>query len=236
MSEAIERPLENLELFLFDIGGTVLEEDGLVLRAFLTVAEHEGLTTDPEWYRTRMGLNKRAVLEEALAVAGGDTGRAGELADAFAAQIDLDLTANPPRPYDGLMVLIELLEDNDVKVGFVTGFAGKTARAVVDHMGWPADVIVGSDEVGEGRPAPDLVFEAMKRTGVADAANVAVCGDTPYDVQSGKAAGAGLVVAIGHGSHTLEELAGTGADLLVQDLFDLAARVQQMSGADGEDG
>ncbi len=225
MTSERQRRADDLGLFLFDIGGTVLDEGGLVLSAYVSVIEKAGLRADPEWFGTRRGMNKTAMLREALEAQGGDPRRAPELAAEFAVFIDHELETHPVSAFPGFDALERGLTEHDVQVGFITGFAGRTARAIVDRMGWHADAIVGSDEVAEGRPAPDLIYEAMQRTGVSDARRVGVCGDTPFDIDSGRAAGCGLVVAIGHGTHDAAELAVHEPDLVVADFTELARRL-----------
>jgi len=63
------------------------------------------------------------------------------------------------------------------------------------------DAIVCGDEVVAGRPAPAMIFEAMRRTGVSDPTRVMVVGDTVLDLQAGRAAGAGWVVGVTSGAH-----------------------------------
>jgi phosphoglycolate phosphatase-like HAD superfamily hydrolase len=46
----------------------------------------------------------------------------------------------------------------------------------------------------------------MELTGVTDARRVAKVGDTPSDLQEGRAAGCGLVIGVTNGSHTREQL------------------------------
>jgi beta-phosphoglucomutase-like phosphatase (HAD superfamily) len=83
-------------------------------------------------------------------------------------------------------------------------------------------VVVASDEVAHGRPAPDLIYEAMRRAGADDPGRVGVCGDTPSDLEAGHAAGCSMIVGVGHGTHTLEELAAHKHTHLFEDLMGLA--------------
>jgi HAD superfamily hydrolase (TIGR01509 family) len=54
------------------------------------------------------------------------------------------------------------------------------------------DVIVTSDQVGRGKPAPDIIFEACKRLDVKPK-NVVLVGDTDSDVKAGYAAGCTVI-------------------------------------------
>jgi len=80
----------------------------------------------------------------------------------------------------------------------------------LERLGWRhaglLDATVASDEVPQGRPAPDMICRAMELTGVTDASRVVKVGDTPSDLQEGQAAGCGWIVGVTAGSHTREQL------------------------------
>lgn len=210
-----------IDLFLFDLAGTVVRDTGFVLRGFQAAAHSLGIDEPDEWYRTRMGVFKKQVFEELLTKHGMDTSRADELVAAFDKAIEQDVRDNGVERLPGTDESIAALADAGVAVGFTTGFGRETAELVVGSAGLPTDLIVASDEVPRGRPYPDLIHEAMKRAGVTDAERVGVAGDTPSDVQAGSAAGCGFVVGVGHGSHTLDEIAPAPHTHLLDDLTTL---------------
>ena len=112
-----------------------------------------------------------------------------------------------------------------MKVAFNTGFTRNTANVVIEAMGWQDRVSVASDEVAAGRPAPDLILSAMAACQVDDPARVGVAGDTPADLLAGKAANAGMIVGLGCGTHTLEQLREHPHTHLLADLTTLSSRV-----------
>ncbi len=222
-------PPRSLDLFLFDLAGTVVRDESLVKAAFRTVVDAHGLEADDEWLRARMGVHKQEVFEELLAGQGANLDAAG-LADEFAAAAAAVVAGRGVESLPGADHVIEALTGHGIEVGFISGFAGETARMIVAAAGWPADVVVGSDEVARGRPAPDLVLEAMARAGFTDVGRVGVAGDTPRDLQMGANAGCGVIVGVGHGTHTLEELAAYPHSVLLDDLHGLAALLQEGPG------
>ena len=70
-----------------------------------------------------------------------------------------------------------------------------------------------------------MITEAMLRTGVTDVREVGVAGDTPSDMRAGSSAGCRWVIGVGHGTHTLDELAQYPHTHLVDDLSTLSAIV-----------
>ena len=93
-------------------------------------------------------------------------------------------------------------------------------------MGWQAavvDTMVCGDDVANGRPAPDLIFKAMERTGVSDAARVMAVGDTVLDLRAGRNAGAGCVVGVLSGAHRRAQLESEPHDDLINSVAELPA-------------
>lgn len=96
-------------------------------------------------------------------------------------------------------------------------------------MGTPQSriqVSVTSDEVAQGRPAPDMILRTMKLTGIADAKQVVKVGDTPSDLQAGTAAGCGLTLGVTNGMHTADQLSGYPSDGLIESLHALPGRIR----------
>ncbi len=83
------------------------------------------------------------------------------------------------------------------------------------------DVSVASDEVANGRPAPDMVYRAMELTGITDVKSVMKVGDTPVDIMEGNNAGCGMVVGVLSGIGTPVELKEAGNALLVDSISDI---------------
>lgn len=194
------------ELVLFDIAGTLIADTGLTLGAYRTVLEEEGMPFDARWLKEHIGCRKSTVFAAALRRDGRDPDVAEQLADRFAACINTSIQGDPPPVLPGVHETFAILHARGSLVGLVTGFHASTARCLQEASGWNPDVLVGSDEVVAGRPAPDLVVEAMRRSGVEDAAVVASVGDTPRDLDMAATAGCGWNIGVTTGSYTGAEL------------------------------
>lgn len=210
-----------IRLFVFDIAGTTVRDDRFVARAFRAAADSLSLRPDDEWVRARMGVDKREVFREMLRLGGSDDSLAPALIAKFEEVIEAELDRSPPEPLPGAAEAIAALSSQGVRIAFTTGFSTRTANSVIRRTPWERFPVVASDAVARGRPAPDLIEEAMRRSGITDARQVAVAGDTPSDLQAGRAAGCGLIIGVGHGSHTLDELRPHPHTHLMQDLSGL---------------
>lgn len=218
--------LADLELVVLALAGTTVSDDGLVERAFERAADAAGIGSTAAERREALELAREAVVRSPLTVFRGltaDDDQAQHAAAVFASAY-ADLAA-----VDGLRVVpgaedvIHLLRATGVKVALVSGLPERTQAAVLDALGWRdiADVTLSADDSGRARPFPDLPLTALLRTGASSVEGMVVVGDTPADIASGIAAGAGLVVGVLTGSHDERTLLDSGADAVLPSVADL---------------
>ncbi len=220
-----------IELFIFDIAGTTVQDNGFVTRAFMAAAETIGLRPSSEWAKARMGIDKREVFQEMLQQAGRPLDQAAALADAFEKAIEQEIVATPPVPLPGASAAIQMLTTRGVQIAFTSGFSARTAEAVLRAVGWESHVVVASDQVAKGRPSPDLNLEAMRRCGTTDPSRVATAGDTPSDLLAGQATGCRFVIGVGNGTHTLDELSRVEGRPHTHLIADLTSLMEVLRGA-----
>ncbi|MBZ6081872.1 phosphonatase-like hydrolase [Streptomyces olivaceus] len=220
----------DIRLVVLDMAGTTVADGGLVERAFDTAARELGVEpgTDDHaaklaYVRATMGESKISVFRHLF----GDEDRARRANAAFerayGALVDDGLVA----PVPGAREAVGELAADGRTVVLTTGFARVTQDAVLDALGWRDLVpltLCPADAGGRGRPYPDLVLAAFLRTGAADAVRqVAVVGDTSYDVLSGVRAGAGLVAGVRTGAHGDDAFREAGATHVLDSVADLPA-------------
>lgn len=116
-----------------------------------------------------------------------------------------------------------------------TGFARVTQDAILAALGWQDVVpltLCPADAGGRGRPFPDMVLSAFLRTGaVGSVRDIAVAGDTSYDMLSGVRSGAGVVAGVLTGAHDKEALAGAGATHVLGSVVELAHTLAELEAA-----
>ncbi len=159
------------------------------------------------------GGNKRAVLQ-ALADRGFGPGERANAAtvrayDRFDAALTAEYADGPLQPVAGAEDALRELRARRLKLASNTGFARSLAQVALARLGWLEGVFdthVAGDDVPDGRPAPYMIHLAMQRTGIVSAARVLVVGDTPLDLRAGTNAGAGGVVGVLTGTHTVATL------------------------------
>lgn len=210
-----------IDLFLFDLSGTTVRDDGLVLGVFRAVTEEADLPVEDEWLQSRMGYGKERVFHDLLESRELPVSNAGLLARRFEAVLAEQLAATKAETLPGAIESLDAFEQAGIKVGFTTGFSRPTADLLLEQLGWQRRLSVASDEVPSGRPAPDMIRRAMSLSGVDDTNRVGVVGDTPADLLAGVAADCRYVVGVGHGTHSLRELEEHPHTHLLPDLNNL---------------
>ncbi|WP_432081808.1 HAD family hydrolase [Streptomyces sp. WAC 04229] len=228
---------KDIRLVVLDMAGTTVADGGLVERAFDAAARELGVepgTPDHaeklDYVRATMGESKISVFRHLF----GDEDRAqhanATFEKAYGELVDGGLIA----PVPGAREAVEELTADGLTVVLTTGFARVTQDAILDALGWHDLVpltLCPADAGGRGRPYPDMVLEAFLRTKAADAVRqVAVVGDTSYDVLSGVRAGAGLVAGVRTGAHGDDAFREAGAGHVLDSVAGLPALLR---GADG---
>ncbi|WP_405849389.1 phosphonatase-like hydrolase [Streptomyces sp. NBC_01518] len=203
----------DIRLVVLDMAGTTVADGGLVEEAFAAAARHMG--EEPadmlDYVRATMGESKISVFRHLF----GEETKAQDANKAFEAAYSDLVDGGRVAALPDARATIESLKSQGRTVVLTTGFARTTQDAILAALGWQdlADLtLCPADAGGRGRPYPDMVLTAFLRTAVADdVRQMAVVGDTSYDMLSGVRAGAGLVAGVLTGAHDADALRAAGA-------------------------
>lgn len=217
------------QLIVFDLAGTTVKDNQDVHKVLQAALAKVGVHISMEEANLIMGIPKPVAIRQLLEDK-NYKGITNELID----KIHSDFVRQMVSFYEsdesvgekeGVSETFAVLKAKGIKVAVDTGFDRPITNAVLKRMGWVEkkliDTSVTSDEVEQGRPAPDLIYEAMKRTGVTSAVNVAKVGDTASDMNEGTRAGCQWVVGVTTGSYSREGLMREPHTHLIDQLPDL---------------
>ena len=220
---------ESIKLVIFDMAGTTVYDDHYVSNVLCEALALHGYTIPPEAADEVMGIAKpvaiRTLLKQFYPEAAADLSTAAIHEDFLKLMIRFYTTSDKIREMEGASDVFRLLKENGIKVGIDTGFSRDITDIIITRLGWDKenllDVSVASDEVDNGRPAPDMVYKAMEIAGITDVKSVAKVGDTPVDIMEGNNAGCGMVIGVLSGIGTSKELNDAGDALLVKSIADI---------------
>jgi phosphonatase-like hydrolase len=144
---------------------------------------------------------------------------------AFAAAYETIVDAGEVEAMPGALEVLRALRAGCTLVCLTTGFAPSTRDALVRALGWEheVDLALSPADAGRGRPAPDMILEAMRRLSVTAPETVAVVGDTVSDLEAGTSAGAGAVIGVLSGAHDGATLAAAPHTAIIEDVTGLIA-------------
>ena len=214
---------------LFDLDGTLIDSIELILGA----ARHafvgfEGRAPSEEEWRAGIGRPLQTVLREFAL----DDAEVARLIGRYRAY-QLEHHDRLVRPYDGIVETVRWLSDGGHPMALVTSKADWMAEKAMVLVGLDRLIptIVGCDSCVNHKPHPEPVERALALLGVAPGDAIFV-GDSPHDVESGRAAGV-ATVGVAWGAFTRDELERSGADVVidrVEDLRGVVARFRTPTG------
>ncbi len=203
--------MRRLQAVLLDVDGTLVDTlDAWKVAFDRAVATVPGIRMRGEDAARWIGAPIETVLEERCGLAGQELERTAE---AFRRALD-DSVLEGVRPFPGVTEMLPSLRM--WRLAAITNKRHDTTLKSLRAAGLlePFNVVLGGDSVPRKKPAPDPILHAARELGVPVQA-CAMVGDTEYDVQAGKSAGAVTVgVTWGYGARAFLEEAGV--DFLVE--------------------
>jgi phosphonatase-like hydrolase len=220
-----------IELVVLDMAGTTVEDADNVHEALIQAFKKYDFSILREDANKVMGIPKPVAINQLLKNDFGVkgvrlTGLVDKIHQAFVAEmISFYKNDASVKSKTNAEETFKRLKEKGIKVGIDTGFSRDIADTIIDRLKWNKnkliDFSITSDEVKNGRPHPDMIFEAMKIAGIKSAAKIAKVGDTISDLQEGNAAGCKYVIGITTGAYTRNELAKEKHTHLVNDLLEV---------------
>ena len=196
---------------LFDLDGTLIDSIELILgakrHAFIGFAGHS--PTDEEW-RAGIGIP----LETALRQFAPDEAEVERLFGRYR-EYQLEHHDQLVRTYEGIIEVVRACAESAHPMALVTSKSDWMAEKALVLVGLHEliPVIVGCDSCVNHKPHPEPVERALALLG-SKADNALFVGDSPHDVQSGRAAGV-YTVGVSWGAFTRDEMVASGADVVI---------------------
>ena len=215
-------------LILFDIDGTLVLTGGAGSRA-MTRAFRDVFLVDDAFRGIPMpGRTDPHIVADAVARAGLTPD--GALLSRFRERYGecLREAIREPGPRKGVLpgvrpLLGALYARPDVFLALLTGNYADAARVKLEYFDLWRYFSCGAygDEAPDRQQLVPIAVERARACGAHAAAleRVVVVGDTPLDVACAHSAGA-IAVGVATGGHSTRELAGSGADVVFEDLSD----------------
>jgi HAD superfamily hydrolase (TIGR01509 family) len=211
-----------IQAVVFDLDGVIIDSEGIWDEVREAYTRERGGRYDEEAGRAMMGMSSTEwsrFMSEELGVRGSPEEINADVVELMAARYREHLPLVP-----GAAEAIRR-----VAAAFPLGLASSSNRPLIDAVLELAGLeryfraTVSSEEVGQGKPAPDVYLEAARGLGVPPERCAAV-EDSNAGIRSAKAAGM-HVVAIPHPAYPLDEDVRRAADVVLASIDQLTADI-----------
>lgn len=180
-----------MKLALFDIDGTLMDSQAMIIASLTAAFTAEGLPLPSR--PAMLGIVGLSLVKAMAALRPEDEAERHErLAQAYK-EAFWSYRANrsyPELPFDGAFDMLRRLQArDDVLIGVATGKAQRGVRHIIDQFGLEGvfATIQTSDDA-PSKPHPDMILQAMREVGV-DREDTVMIGDALFDIDMAHAAG-----------------------------------------------
>ena len=210
-----------MKALLFDLDGTLLDTQDLILNSFrFAYAKVLGDETPPsdDYFMSLVGIPLKTQME----MISPEHGQ--ELFEAY-----LDHNANKHdsmvSDFEGTEEALAALKSKGVRMAVVTSKRHGTAVRGLEQTGLMEyfEFLLGADDTAKHKPLPDPLLDAAAIMEI-DPLECAYVGDSPYDMQSARAANMYAVGAL-WGMFSEESLLEGGAEVLLSTISELPGLV-----------
>lgn len=179
--------------YLFDLDGTLIDSAELILSSFqYTVRVHLGRASPAGGFLPMMGIP----LRDALAALAQTEEQLEAMIETYR-RYNLEHHDAEVRAFPGVPTTLEALRARGAALGVVTSKLRQDALRGLRATGLDSlvSLVVGADDVTRGKPHPEPIQVAVRQLSAA-LLETLVVGDSPHDLQAGRAAGVATAAAL----------------------------------------
>lgn len=189
-----------IQAVLFDWAGTTIDHGSLApMRVFVELFRRRGIEIEVSEARGPMGRSKHDHIAEVARLPRiaacwrelhGREPTDADVREMYQEFLPLQkqLLAQGCDLIGGVIETVAALRSRGIKIGSTTGYTRELMSVVTPlaaKHGYIPDILVSSDDVRAGRPAPWLNLRAVEQLGIYPLSSVIVVDDTPVGIQAG---------------------------------------------------
>jgi phosphonatase-like hydrolase len=215
-----------IKVVFFDfIGTTVLEtKPDVIASCFKDAFIKNEITVSDTFIQSNRGRNKGEVIRDAISLEVSDE-RVKKILHDFEMEVNNNLHHFQSVP--DVEVIFESLRKKGIFLALATGLSRDIFDCIISRLGWSFSWFAYQatyEEIGKGRPQPDMILDLMKALNITDPKEILKVGDTVADIEEGKNAGV-QTVAILAGTQPDDVLFQANPDFLCRNLREILALI-----------
>ena len=207
---------------LFDlIGTTVTEKPGTIISCFQDAFKKNNIETDIVFLNAHRGRGKKEIIESLLKTRGIPEETTIKIYDNFISNVESSI--NNFSATAGADEIFSYVKSLGTKLGLGTGLPRSIFELISRQLGWNRamfDYIGIAEEIGTGRPDPEMIIQMMEKLNIVDGNEFLKIGDTAADIQEGKNAGVKTAVILS-GTQASGMLRNENPDYILDSLSDI---------------
>jgi phosphoglycolate phosphatase len=216
-------------LVIFDCDGTLVDSQHHIVSAMHSAFAANGLALpEADAVRRTVGLPLEVAIAHLLVPLGAPA--LHPVVEAYkTAAVAQRLEPDHHEPlFPGLVDTLDRLDEAGFLLGVATGKARRGLNFTLATHGLTERFVTlqTCDVVVSGKPAPDMVLQAMAETGAVPASTIVV-GDTTYDIEMARNAGV-RSIGVAWGYHDERILLETGAASIIKNFGELPDLVNRL--------
>lgn len=212
-----------IDAIAFDLDGTLIETNDAWHNALNTTLKQYGKTegiTREFFLENHIGVGQKKVISSHINLSEVELEEAVKtFSNIFLSSIDL------VKLHDNLFDVLDYISEKTDKMAIITNAYQNVVYAILENLNTRnLDIkkyfktIVTRDQVKEGKPNPDIIYNACDKLGVKPE-NMIFIEDSPSGVQAGKNAGCYVIALTSNISE--KRLRSAGADRIIKDLLEI---------------
>ncbi|WP_400071097.1 phosphonatase-like hydrolase [Zobellia russellii] len=219
--------MHNIELAVFDMAGTVVNENNVVYKTLQKAINKTGHKLDLDFVLEHgAGKEKHQAIKDILNALNNPKEQASEpIFEDFKKLLDDAYHELNVTSFEGVEQMLTQLKSKKIKIALNTGYNRAIAELLLQKMNWKQgeqyDALVTANDVAEGRPHPAMIFKAMQLLKITNSNNVLKAGDSIIDIEEGKNAQCGVTVGVTTGAHTEDQLKSAQPTYVLSSLTEL---------------
>lgn len=210
---------------ILDFDGTIGDTCGLIVRTMQQTLDAVGLPMQSDAQCAAMiGLPLRQCFSQLMPMDDVTAARCESTYREIFARNNADYKV---QVFPNVVETIKQLHNSGMKICIASSRSRHSLLAFLDDMALDGyvEIVVAANDVEHPKPAPDMIIRILGETG-SRADEAIMVGDTRYDIDMGRAAGA-VTCAVTYGNGQIEELGE--ADYRISDFSQLAGIISKLN-------
>lgn len=206
---------------VFDMDGVLVDSEPMHFATTNEVLLRRGCRVEQAFYDACLGLPEVDFFGRVVAHLGMDEAPEQLARERIQASLRA-LAAGVVLPMEGALECVLRLRSDGLRLGLASSATRAQVALVVDRLGLRGSLaaLVSVDEVGRGKPAPDVFDEAARRLGVSPA-HCVVVEDAVAGVTAATAAGMASIALVPDAARAADPWLAAGAWARVRSLHEL---------------